>query len=235
MLHLIICIIASIIFGSLISVFLKLAYSKHGKDFSIKEFVKNIKLKNIDIKYILIYFITLYCISCNVSIPNAIICIPFCFAMILAFILDTLFMIIPDTSNIVIILCGILNNIINFSKENIISSLLGFLLGLVTFLIINVICRIITKKDGFGMGDIKLLASLGLFFGFKGIIVVMILSVILSALFSIFFLIYRKIKKTKSEYIPFGPFIVISSFIVYIISYERIIQMYFNIINKIIT
>ncbi len=233
--NLIICIIASIIFGSIISIFLKLAYKKKGKDFNFKEFRESFKLKNIDIKYILIYFISLYCLASNLELKNVIISVPFCFAMVLAFILDTVFMIIPDTSNLIILACGIVNNVVNFSKEQFISSILGFIVGGATFWIINYICEKITKKAGFGMGDIKLLACLGLFFGLKGIIVVMLLSVGISAIFSVIFLIYKAIKKIKGEYIPFGPFIVISSFIVYIVSYEKIIHLYYSVIDKILT
>lgn len=233
--NLIVCIIASIFFGSVISIFLKLSYKKKGQDFNFKEFTNNIKLKNIDIKYILIYFISLFCLTNNRGITDTIISVPFCFAMVLAFVLDMVFMIIPDTSVLLIFSCGIVKNIVAFSKNGMVSSILGLIVGGLTFLIINYICEKITKKAGFGMGDIKLLASLGLFFGLKGIIVVMLLSVGISAIFSIIFLVIKAIRKKEGEYIPFGPFIVISSFLVYIVSAERIVQIYYNLIDKILT
>ena len=233
--NLIVCIIASIFFGSVISIFLKLSYKKKGQDFNFKEFTNNIKLKNIDIKYILIYFISLFCLTNNRGITDTIISVPFCFAMVLAFVLDMVFMIIPDTSVLLIFSCGIVKNIVAFSKNGMVSSILGLIVGGLTFLIINYICEKITKKAGFGMGDIKLLSSLGLFFGLKGIIVVMLLSVGISAIFSIIFLVIKAIRKKEGEYIPFGPFIVISSFLVYIVSAERIVQIYYNLIDKILT
>ena len=233
--NLIVCIIASIFFGSVISIFLKLSYKKKGQDFNFKEFTNNIKLKNIDIKYILIYFILLFCLTNNRGITDTIISVPFCFAMVLAFVLDMVFMIIPDTSVLLIFSCGIVKNIVAFSKNGMVSSILGLIVGGLTFWIINYICEKITKKAGFGMGDIKLLSSLGLFFGLKGIIVVMLLSVGISAIFSIIFLVIKAIRKKEGEYIPFGPFIVISSFLVYIVSAERIVQIYYNLIDKILT
>ena len=233
--NLIVCIIASIFFGSVISIFLKLSYKKKGQDFNFKEFTNNIKLKNIYIKYILIYFISLFCLTNNRGITDTIISVPFCFAMVLAFVLDMVFMIIPDTSVLLIFSCGIVKNIVAFSKNGMVSSILGLIVGGLTFWIINYICEKITKKAGFGMGDIKLLASLGLFFGLKGIIVVMLLSVGISAIFSIIFLVIKAIRKKEGEYIPFGPFIVISSFLVYIVSAERIVQIYYNLIDKILT
>ena len=233
--NLIVCIIASIFFGSVISIFLKLSYKKKGQDFNFKEFTNNIKLKNIDIKYLLIYFISLFCLTNNRGITDTIISVPFCFAMVLAFVLDMVFMIIPDTSVLLIFSCGIVKNIVAFSKNGMVSSILGLIVGGLTFWIINYICEKITKKAGFGMGDIKLLTSLGLFFGLKGIIVVMLLSVGISAIFSIIFLVIKAIRKKEGEYIPFGPFIVISSFLVYIVSAERIVQIYYNLIDKILT
>lgn len=233
--NLIVCIIASIFFGSVISIFLKLSYKKKGQDFNFKEFTNIIKLKNIDIKYILIYFISLFCLTNNRGITDTIISVPFCFAMVLAFVLDMVFMIIPDTSVLLIFSCGIVKNIVAFSKNGMVSSILGLIVGGLTFWIINYICEKITKKAGFGMGDIKLLASLGLFFGLKGSIVVMLLSVGISAIFSIIFLVIKAIRKKEGEYIPFGPFIVISSFLVYIVSAERIVQIYYNLIDKILT
>lgn len=233
--NIIVCLIASLFFGSIISIFLKTAFEKKGQDFSFKELVKKVSLKNIDVKYILIYFISLYCLTSSLGLKDTIICIPFCFAMVLAFILDSVYMIIPDTSCAVIFACGIVKCIVDFSKESFISSILGFIIGGITFWIINYFCEKLTKKTGFGMGDIKLLASLGLFFGLKGIIVVMLLSIGISAIFSIIFLIYKAAKKKNGEYIPFGPFIVISSFIVYIVSYEKIIQLYYSLVDKILT
>lgn len=233
--NIIICLFASVVFGSLISVFLKTSFKKNGQDFKFKEFVDSFKLSNIDFKYILMYFISLYCLTSNSGLKDIIIIIPFCFAMFLSFILDIIFMIIPDTSCFVIMACGIVKCVVNFSIVNLVSTILGFLVGGITFWIINYICEKITKKTGFGMGDIKLLASLGLFFGFKGIVVVMLLSVGLSAIYSIIFLIYKAINKIDGEYVPFGPFIVISSFIVHIVSYEKIIQLYYNLVDKILT
>ncbi len=233
--NIIIYFISSVIFGSVLSIFLDLVKRRHCDDFTFKDFLNNIKLKNIDLKYIIIYFIILYLLTYNSGITEKIIFVPLVFSLLLAFIVDSIFMIIPDTSYILIIFCGIIKNIIFFSKENIISSLLGLLMGGITFWLINFICEKFTKKTGFGLGDIKLLGALGFFFGLKSIIVIMILSVVISSLFGIIFLIIRAIKKFKEEYIPFGPFIVTSTFIVYILSADRIINIYFQLIDKIIT
>lgn len=62
-----------------------------------------------------------------------------------------------------------------------------------------------------GFGDVKLMGALGLYFGLSNIIVITLLSFLIGAILSII-LLATKIKK-MDEYIPFGPFIVLGTFI----------------------
>ena len=141
-------------------------------------------------------------------------------------------MIIPNTCSIVILICGIMSLICDFSKEKLISSIMGLLVGGLTLFVIDFIFEKITHKEGFGYGDMKLLASIGMLLGYKDIIVIMILSVILSAIYSIAYIIINKlVKKIDEVYLPFGPFIVISTFILYIIPSSQIINWYVAFMN----
>lgn len=78
-----------------------------------------------------------------------------------------------------------------------------------------------------GLGDVKLMGALGLYFGLANIIVVALLSFLIGAILSIFLLI-TKIKKTD-EYIPFGPFIAIGAFITIFVPYGVIVNILLNI------
>lgn len=71
-----------------------------------------------------------------------------------------------------------------------------------------------------GFGDVKFMGALGLYFGITNIITISLMAFLFAAIISIFLLV-TKIKK-KSEYIPFGPFIVIASFISIIVPFEYI-------------
>ena len=71
-----------------------------------------------------------------------------------------------------------------------------------------------------GFGDVKLMGALGLYFGLSNIIVVTLLSFLIGAILSVI-LLATKIKK-MDEYIPFGPFIVIGSFISIFVPFEVI-------------
>ena len=71
-----------------------------------------------------------------------------------------------------------------------------------------------------GFGDVKLMGALGLFFGLSNIVVITLVSFLIGAILSIVLLI-TKIKKSD-EYIPFGPFIVIATFISMYVPFEQI-------------
>ena len=71
-----------------------------------------------------------------------------------------------------------------------------------------------------GFGDVKLMGALGLYFGLSNIVVITLLSFLIGAILSIV-LLATKIKK-MDEYIPFGPFIVLGTFISIFIPFELI-------------
>lgn len=92
---------------------------------------------------------------------------------------------------------------------------IGMLIGGGIFLIITLIGGLIAGKEAMGFGDVKLMCAIGITFGMQSTINISILSFLIGAIISII-LLACKIKKTN-EYIPFGPFIVISTFITMIV------------------
>ena len=77
-----------------------------------------------------------------------------------------------------------------------------------------------------GLGDFKLVAALGLIFGWPDILMVIFLAFIIGALVGIVFLI-RKKKKMKDA-IPFGPFLVIGAALTFFLGHQ-IIEGYFKL------
>ena len=76
------------------------------------------------------------------------------------------------------------------------------------------------------MGDMKLLASIGIFMGLKSVLVIFVISIVLSSICGVATIIYKKINENKDKknkenikdmYIPFGPYIIVSTLIVLII------------------
>ena len=230
----IVFVILSFIVSLILTNFIKLSEKNNGKDFGVKAYIKNFSIKNLDLKYAIIFFILFMILTKEKNTLSIITVVPVCFSLILALIMDIKYMIIPNTCSIVIITSGIIKLIYNFSKENLINSLIGLIIGGFTLFVIDYIFEKITKKEGFGYGDMKLLASIGFFLDYKSIIVIMILSVFLSAIFSILYLIINKVKNIKDAYLPFGPFIVISTFIVCIIPVTTIISWYIQLMDVLV-
>lgn len=230
----IVFVILSFIVSLILTNFIKLSEKNRGKDFEFKEYIRNFSIKNLDPKYAIIFFILFMILTKEKNILLIITIVPVCFSLILALIMDIKYMIIPNTCSIVIFSSGIIKFFCNFSKENLINSLIGLIIGGFTLFVIDYIFEKITQKEGFGYGDMKLLASIGFFLDYKSIIVIMILSVFLSAIFSILYLIINKVKNIKDAYLPFGPFIVISTFFVCIIPATTIISWYIQLMDVLV-
>ena len=64
-----------------------------------------------------------------------------------------------------------------------------------------------------GGGDIKMMFVLGTFLGAKGVLYALFLAFVIASIVSILLLLFR-IKKRK-DYIPFGPFLALGSFIAF--------------------
>lgn len=89
------------------------------------------------------------------------------------------------------------------------NSIGGALLGGGTFLLIATVYRHLRKKEGMGMGDVKLVAMLGAFFGMWGVLVVIFLSSILGTLIGLSVIILRR--KDPGHAIAYGPFLSLST------------------------
>lgn len=146
------------------------------------------------------------------------------FALLVVFVIDFKYQLIPDTIQIIIALLGIIYTGIDY--PNFLSHILGAVLGGGAFFLIGIIGKAIYKKEGMGFGDVKLMAGLGLVFGFNKILVITILSFFIAAIVSIFLVIFRA--KKIDSYIPFGPFIVISTVLVIFMGTAVFTNMYMS-------
>jgi leader peptidase (prepilin peptidase)/N-methyltransferase len=137
--------------------------------------------------------------------------------LLVIFIVDYKEMIIPDEFNIGIALLAIAKMIIQQSYRQ---ELLGFAVcG-------SLILLIVILTNGMGMGDAKMFAALGLWFGFKNGLFVVFFSIILGAVLSLA-LLATKIKTMKDQ-IPFGPFISLAAAIGIFLA-EPIMAWYFQL------
>ena len=145
------------------------------------------------------------------------------------FVIDYRLQIIPNRLNLTIFETGLiftfLSGMVNANLA--INMILGMFAGAGIFLIITLLGGLIAGKEAMGFGDVKLMGALGLYFGLFGIIAIALIAFLLGAIISIV-LLATKIRKTD-EYIPFGPFIVISAFILMFVPFNLIVFVLLNI------
>ena len=130
-----------------------------------------------------------------------------------AFVIDYKLQIIPNRLNLTMFEIGlVIAFLYGLSDVAItINLVLGALVGGGIFLLITLIGGAIYGKEAMGFGDVKLMAALGIYFGLSNIVMITLLSFLIGAILSII-LLATKIRKID-EYIAFGPFIVIATFI----------------------
>ncbi len=138
-------------------------------------------------------------------------------AMIVITFIDLEFQIIPDVITLPGAVIGVIsasfllpdpfldinstNTIVGF-----INSLSGLLLGGGLFYIIAILSR-----GGMGGGDIKMMAMVGAFMGWKAVLLVTFIGSLMGSIVGIFLMLLKgKDRKTK---VPFGPFLAIGSII----------------------
>lgn len=84
-------------------------------------------------------------------------------------------------------------------------SLAGIAAGGGSLLLVGWAYEKIRKQEGLGMGDVKLAAMLGAFFGWKGIFLILMLSSLLGSLAGLALILF--LKKGLRFAIPYGPFL----------------------------
>ena len=90
----------------------------------------------------------------------------------------------------------------------------GFLVGLGYLLFVYTITWIVTKKEPLGLGDIQLIALLGLWLGPVKVLITIFLSACIGIFYWIILYFVKGYKKNRK--LPFGTFLSLSAIIIYL-------------------
>ncbi|MGD8524208.1 MAG: prepilin peptidase [Desulfobacterales bacterium] len=148
-------------------------------------------------------------------------------ALIVITFIDIDHQIIPD----IITLPGIpLFFLASFALPGItyIDSIIGVFAGGGSLFLVAWIYHLVTKKEGMGGGDIKLLAMIGALIGWQGVLFTIFVASAVGTISGI--LVMLKARKSMKLAIPFGPFLAIGG-IAYIFIGPQLIYWYFNILG----
>ena len=129
---------------------------------------------------------------------------------IILFFTDLEHFILPFPLNMSLVILGLYTAIYENTFIELIVPTLGIAFGLLT---LRIIFNTIYKKDTFGIGDIILLCGITINWGWHICLGSFYIAIILGGIYSCILLILKK--KSRLDYIPFSPFIIIG----FILSY----------------
>ncbi len=128
--------------------------------------------------------------------------------IVIAFI-DIEHFIIPDVISLPGILAGLLISFFPFMIVNIYEALIGVICCAGAFYLISILGKYIWKKDALGMGDIKLIAMIAAFLGWKGGLMTIFWGSLFGSIWGLILILSKR--KTRMDIIPFGPFLCLGA------------------------
>ncbi len=144
--------------------------------------------------------------------------------LVLTFI-DIDFRILPDCITLPLLWAGLILSVFSvFVDSN--ASILGAALGYGAFWIVHQVFFRLTKKEGMGRGDFKLLAALGAWLGVSKLPCVILLSSVGGSLIGLILIVSGL--RTREEPIPFGPFLAASGWLT-LLAGDRLMSLYWSI------
>ena len=149
---------------------------------------------------------------------------------VMIFFIDLKHFIIPDSLNFGIMFLAFAKNFLpNLNlvfTQNMIHSVIGGIAGYLSIWIIIYLYKTFKKIEGMGLGDAKLMAGIGLLFGWQSIPFVLFVAAVLGLLLVMPSLVEKK--KTLKSTIPFGPYIITAG-IIYFLYGDILYQMVLGI------
>lgn len=125
-------------------------------------------------------------------------------ALLAITVIDIKHQIIPDSISLPGIGVGLLISLL-VPQLTFLDSLIGTVLGGGSLLLVAGVYYLFTKNVGMGLGDVKLLAMMGAFLGWRSILFIIMVGSFSGALLGIAMMLIQK--KDRRYAIPFGPFL----------------------------
>jgi leader peptidase (prepilin peptidase) / N-methyltransferase len=148
-------------------------------------------------------------------------------ALIVITVIDLYHQIIPDVISLPGIAAGLLLSLIN-PYTTFFNSLIGVLIGGGSLFAVATLYQWLFKREGMGGGDVKLLAMIGAFLGWKAVILTILLSSLIGSLVGIIIMVLKG--KDFKYAIPFGPFLSLGAVIA--LFYQNEIIFWYLYLNR---
>jgi len=148
-------------------------------------------------------------------------------ALIVITVIDLYHQIIPDVISLPGIGVGLLASLI-IPQINLRDSLIGVLSGGGSLFVVATLYQWLFKREGMGGGDVKLLAMIGAFLGWKAVILTILLSSLIGSMVGIVIMVLKG--KDFKYAIPFGPFLSLGAVIA--LFYQNEIIFWYLYLNR---
>ena len=145
----------------------------------------------------------------GVSIQALFACL-FTWALISLTFIDIDHQLLPDTITLPFLWLGLLCNYFGLFTD-LYSSLMGAAAGYGIFWLIYQIFKLVSGREGMGLGDLKLLAMLGAWAGWQALASIIFLSSVLGSLVGLYLVLFRR--RQRSSPIPFGPYLAVAGWL----------------------
>ncbi|OAN16583.1 methyltransferase [Photobacterium jeanii] len=137
--------------------------------------------------------------------------IGFTFALVALTFIDIDKMLLPDQITLPLMWAGLFLALVGISPVSIEDALIGAMFGYLSLWSLYWVFKLLTKKEGMGYGDFKLLAALGAWLGWQELPFVILLSSLIGAICGI---ILMKVQQSDSQTpFSFGPYLAFAGWI----------------------
>ncbi len=134
----------------------------------------------------------------------------FCWILIALTLIDLKKQLLPDNITLPLLWAGISLSFFDIYTD-LKSSVIGAIAGYLILWSVYQLFKLLTKKEGMGFGDFKLLAALGAWVGFNYLPQIILVSSVVGSIAGISMLIIGKTKQQQP--IPFGPYLAVAGWI----------------------
>ncbi len=134
----------------------------------------------------------------------------FTWVLIALTLIDLKKQLLPDNLTLPLLWAGIFLSFFDIFTD-LTSSVIGAMAGYLILWSVYQLFKLLTKKEGMGFGDFKLLAALGAWVGFSYLPQIILVSSVVGSIMGISMLIIGKTKQQQP--IPFGPYLAIAGWI----------------------
>lgn len=138
--------------------------------------------------------------------------IPLCFVLTLIAAADGKYQIIPDQFTIAAAVISLAVGVTDLFTTKIFVSKwyelpIGAAVGGGILMALDIFSMVVLKKEGFGFGDVKLLAALGLMFGWKYILTLLVTASLIAAVHFLILIFKHNGHLDQGKYLPMAPYL----------------------------